>query len=46
MESKSIQSSSSGISGGAVIITDETEQQKSTGQTAEQTVANLNRCYR
>ncbi|MCQ3012740.1 MULTISPECIES: hypothetical protein [Pseudomonas syringae group genomosp. 2] len=36
----------SGISGGAVVITDETEQQKCTGQTAEQTVASLNRCYR
>ncbi|WP_181427941.1 hypothetical protein [Pseudomonas syringae] len=36
----------SGISGGAVVITDETEQQKRTGQTAEQTVASLNRCYR
>ena len=33
----------SGISGGTVIITDEAEQQKRTGQSAEQTVASLNR---
>ncbi|WWG35881.1 hypothetical protein VRC64_20380 [Pseudomonas poae] len=33
----------SGISGGAVVITDDAEQQKRTGQTAEQTVASLNR---
>ncbi|WP_308460530.1 hypothetical protein [Pseudomonas syringae] len=33
----------SGISGGAVVITDDAEQQKRTGQNAEQTVAGLNR---
>ncbi|MCF7531180.1 hypothetical protein L4G45_03020 [Pseudomonas sp. P2498] len=33
----------SGISGGAVVITDDAEQQKRTGKTAEQTVASLNR---
>ncbi|RMN77083.1 putative adhesin/hemolysin [Pseudomonas cannabina] len=33
----------SGISGGAVVITNDAEQQKRTGQTAEQTVASLNR---
>lgn len=33
----------SGISGGTVIITDEAEQQKRTGQNAAQTVASLNR---
>lgn len=33
----------SGISGGAVVITDEAEQQKRTGQSGEQTVASLNR---
>jgi len=33
----------SGVSGGTVIITDGAEQQKRTGQTAEQTVASLNR---
>ncbi|WP_054991875.1 hemagglutinin repeat-containing protein, partial [Pseudomonas syringae pv. coryli] len=33
----------SGISGGAVVITDDAEQQKRTGQNSEQTVASLNR---
>ncbi|SER49811.1 filamentous hemagglutinin, partial [Pseudomonas cuatrocienegasensis] len=33
----------SGISGGALVISDEAEQQKRTGQSAEQTVASLNR---
>ncbi len=33
----------SGISGGAIVITDAAEQQKRTGQTADQTVASLNR---
>ncbi|SDX16654.1 filamentous hemagglutinin [Pseudomonas syringae] len=33
----------SGISGGAVVITNDAEQQKRTGQTAAQTVASLNR---
>ncbi|MCF5030936.1 hemagglutinin repeat-containing protein, partial [Pseudomonas syringae] len=33
----------SGISGGAIVITDDAEQQKRTGQNAEQTVAGLNR---
>ncbi|WP_236433105.1 hemagglutinin repeat-containing protein [Pseudomonas syringae] len=33
----------SGISGGAVVITNDAEQQKRTGKTAEQTVASLNR---
>ncbi|WP_181007079.1 hemagglutinin repeat-containing protein [Pseudomonas syringae] len=33
----------SGISGGAVVITDDAEQQKRTGQNPEQTVASLNR---
>ncbi|MEX5617068.1 hypothetical protein ABFV55_20385 [Pseudomonas syringae] len=34
----------SGISGGAVVITDDAEQQKRTGQNAEQTVASFYRC--